>query len=243
MLGVVAYCGDGTVQAGEKCDLGQLNGLSGQNCTTTCQQLIIVTCGNSQIDASEECDDGNARNGDGCSAQCRDEIGSCGDGRINAALGEQCDDGQNNGTSTSRCTALCRFVRTARCGDGIMNGEEQCDAGIRNGNYPATRCLDNCVLPYCGDGIVEVNEECDGGDTADGDGCDHTCRRESQAAVPIAASIIPKSPRETPVDLYEVKSVPTPARTETGPGMIIFIVSGAAAGIGFARRRYLRLRK
>ncbi len=124
-----------------------------------------------------------------------------------------------------------------------MNGEEQCDAGIRNGNYPATRCLDNCVLPYCGDGIVEVNEECDGGDTADGDGCDHTCRRESQAAVPIAASIIPKSPRETPVDLYEVKSVPTPARTETGPGMIIFIVSGAAAGIGFARRRYLRLRK
>ncbi len=242
-VGTIAYCGDGTLQAGEKCDLGQLNGVSGQNCTTTCQYLVVVSCGNGIKDAGEECDDGNTLAGDSCNAQCRVERGTCGDGSINSALGEQCDEGDLNGKKTSSCTVLCKKVRLPECGDGTVNtSREQCDLGIRNGNYPSTRCLDNCTLPYCGDGIVEVNEECDGGDILDGDGCDHTCRREDRAPSPVIATIIPAIPRETVADLYEVQKVPTPARTETGPGMLIFIISGAAAGIGLARRRFLRRR-
>ncbi len=68
----------------------------------------------------------------------------------------------------------------AFCGDGIINGNEECDDGEQNGNVctptsenSCTYCSDTCTLitvnstgpePYCGDGIVNNNEACDNGE-------------------------------------------------------------------------------
>ncbi len=267
------YCGDGVIQAGERCDAGLQNGKEGQNCTVTCQELVQPLCGNIELDAGEECDDGNQRSGDGCNAQCRIEYGSCGDGITNVALGEQCDAATRNGTEGADCDAKCKWTRLPQCGDGAIDpSTEQCDAGRANGNYRTTTCLDNCSLPFCGDGIAEINERCDDGNMLDGDGCDHTCRFEPLSIAPVIGKLVPTEPQGT-IDLepqmesssissvessmtissetsssaqsssaYEITNVPTPAASKEGPGLVIFLASGAAAGIGLARRRLFRRR-
>lgn len=51
------------------------------------------------------------------------------------------------------------------CGDGIVEGSEQCDEGFA-ANMLEGACLPNCVLATCGDGFVQAGvEECDPGDT------------------------------------------------------------------------------
>ena len=47
---------------------------------------------------------------------------------------------------------------------------------------------DKAAVPACGNGAVELGEQCDDGNTADGDGCSSTCRRE--VAKPIAPTVI-----------------------------------------------------
>jgi len=58
-----------------------------------------------------------------------------------------------------------------RCGDGEVEGEEECDAGAENGGYQ--KCTLDCALPasFCGDGAVTAPEACDDGDADDHDGC------------------------------------------------------------------------
>lgn len=77
-------CGDGTVDEGEQCDEGQNNGEGcspepGQQCSycsSTCQTVVNegVYCGDGTVNQdSEQCDDGNNKNGDKCSAECKIE--------------------------------------------------------------------------------------------------------------------------------------------------------------------------
>jgi cysteine-rich repeat protein len=64
------------------------------------------------------------------------------------------------------------------CGDGRVEGLEQCDDGN-------TRDSDGCnsicekeaepTGPECGNGVREAGEACDDGNTRDGDGCESTC--------------------------------------------------------------------
>ena len=61
------------------------------------------------------------------------------------------------------------------CGNGDVEGDEECDLGTRNGGE---ECRDDCTKPVCGDSIVDQGEECDDGNTASGDGCDSTCNLE-----------------------------------------------------------------
>jgi cysteine-rich repeat protein len=57
---------------------------------------------------------------------------------------------------------------TALCGNGIIEGFEQCDS--------TPNCDPNCdVIPVCGDGVLSANEQCDDGNTSNGDGCTSTC--------------------------------------------------------------------
>jgi cysteine-rich repeat protein len=60
-------------------------------------------CGNGIVEGSEECDDGNTSSGDGCADDCTVEF--CGDGVLQAGLGEDCDDG--NTRNGDGCSSSC----------------------------------------------------------------------------------------------------------------------------------------
>jgi len=74
-------------------------------------------CGDSFVDPPEEqCDDGNAVDGDGCTAACLSE--TCGDGILNDRGVEECDDG--NFVPGDGCGPDCRLEKPQRaCRDAI----------------------------------------------------------------------------------------------------------------------------
>jgi len=68
---------------------------------------------------------------------------------------------------------------THACGDGIVNGTEECDDG---NTVSGDGCSSVCKkeVGMCGDGIVDVaTETCDDGNRVSGDGCSATCQTEA----------------------------------------------------------------
>jgi fibro-slime domain-containing protein len=70
-----------------------------------------------------------------------------------------------------------------RCGDGVVNGSEQCDNGAANADDAYGGCTTQCTLgPFCGDANLDASfgEECDDGtnQTTYGqtEGCGPGCR-------------------------------------------------------------------
>lgn len=63
-------------------------------------------CGNGTLDSGEDCDSGAAS--PTCDADC--SLAACGDGNVNAAAGEACDDG--NLAADDGCSASCGFEST-----------------------------------------------------------------------------------------------------------------------------------
>src|SRR5262249_50730231 len=147
------YCGDGTLQnPPEGCDKGAQNSANAYGpmmCTTAC--TVAPYCGDHKVDGqfNETCDDGmNTGLPGSCTTDGKNFVPlvRCGNGCLDA--GEQCDDGTNNGTVTSKCDTHCKL----KCGNGIKDPGEGCDNGVNNGSYGT--CNPNCTLPgYCGDGI------------------------------------------------------------------------------------------
>jgi len=125
---------------------------------------VLITCGNGKFDLGEECDDGNKNSGDGCSSYCYREIGSCGDGIVQRALGEECEptavygkDGVLSYPKIPKCAdntdavfcskpraigGGCRLIEIPVCGDGKVEVETQ-------------------IINECGDGRKDGDEECD----------------------------------------------------------------------------------
>ena len=102
------------------------------------------------------------------------EFNRCGDGSVETATGEECDDG--NSENTDACSNDCH---TAACGDGFVQaGVEDCDNGASNSDTAADACRTDCAGPGCGDGVTDTGEECDDGNTAGEDGCDASCQDE-----------------------------------------------------------------
>jgi len=117
--------------------------------------------------------DGTACDSDGAPGVCVRAVcrpSRCGDGFVDAAVGETCEPGVNQtGTPNEGCRADC-----SRCGDGVLDAPiEDCDDG-NDSNFDA--CKNDCTFNVCGDGFVNAGVEgCDGG--ADeranpNDGCD-----------------------------------------------------------------------
>jgi len=166
-------CGDSIVDDafGEQCDLGVANSdLPNQQCRSNC---TLARCGDHIVDttAGEVCDDGNNVSGDNCSGDCKSNE-TCGNGIVDAAKGEQCDD--KNSINNDGCHNDCTLPK---CGDGILDFNEQCDAGSANSNAPNATCRTNCTPARCGDGIIDTarGEVCDDSNTTAGDGCSADC--------------------------------------------------------------------
>jgi cysteine-rich repeat protein len=188
-------CGNGDREIGEQCDGSDFGsadcsvlGCSGGSlsCTGLCRFdgsscTGCPVCGNDDLEFGEECDDGNTTTEEClyqetacqvCDASCNIAPGAtsfCGDGIVDPANGEECDD--TNLDDTDACTNTCRV---AVCGDGyVQAGVEECDDGNAS-NEDA--CLDTCVAAFCGDGFARTGlEECDDGNLDNADACLDTC--------------------------------------------------------------------
>lgn len=66
-------------------------------------------------------------------------------------------------------------LRAGLCGNGVFDGDEECDGGPANSNTAPDACRTTCVDAHCGDGVVDDGEDCDDGNAVDGDGCEHDC--------------------------------------------------------------------
>ncbi|MEZ4366530.1 MAG: DUF4215 domain-containing protein [Kofleriaceae bacterium] len=167
-------CGDGLRQGDEACDDGNTVGADGCNASCTSNER----CGNGIVELAERCDAGPA-NADLPDAPCRlgCELPRCGDGIVDDSLGEVCDDG--NTVSADGCNGSC--TSDERCGNGVLELTERCDAGAANADQPNAPCRVDCTLPTCGDGIIDSDrgETCDDGNVEPGDGCTFACVVES----------------------------------------------------------------
>ncbi len=147
-------------------------------------------CGNGKLEGSEVCDDGNTASGDSCEADCRLPNGggctsdaecssglcvngtcqpqnSCGNGNVEVANGEACDDA--NSTPGDGCENDCKLTDGKECTD-----DTQCHSGVCDEQGSGT-----CEpADECGNGAVEGTEGCDDGNLDNGDGCSASCKIE-----------------------------------------------------------------
>lgn len=161
-------CGNGVVEANEKCDDGPRNSdVTPDTCRSDC---TLPRCGDNVVDRlkGEQCDDGqfNADQPNRCRADCT--LPRCGDGIIDSLNGESCDAGsENSDTLPNRCRTTCQ---SPRCGDGVQDSNEECDDGNRtDGDGCSFSCqverrqTTSIPATLCGNGILDPGEECDSG--------------------------------------------------------------------------------
>ena len=142
-------CGNGTVEAGERCDGDDLDGndcLSAGNflggelaCNNSCDFDLSgcigpANCGNGSIDFGEECDDF--------------DFGGLNCSTIGGFIG-----------GTLNCNADCTFntvgcIAPEECGDGVKNSGEDCD-GNDFGNSSCRTVAGNFT-----DGLLSCNNDC-----------------------------------------------------------------------------------
>jgi len=185
-------CNDGVVDSlfEEVCDDG--NNASGDGCSGDCKS--IETCGDGVVNPPFEiCDEGTANSNDP-NAECRDDCqpGRCGDGILDSARGEDCDENQLAGETceslgrypgTLACGDTCRFDLTGcsgYCGDGVKNGpagSEDCDGADLDG-LTCTTLVDpyylgtlSC-LPNCRFGFADCSGKCGDGARNGSELCD-----------------------------------------------------------------------
>ena len=159
-------CGDGTVPVPTTCS-GANDDTSYGGCTTKCTWGGY--CGDGIVNGPEECDDGVNTTKYGATTACAPGCHKphyCGDNHLDSLFGEICDDGAaNSDTAYGGCTTKCEIG--PHCGDGIVNGSEECDDGVNTAKYgDTTGCGPGCHKPhYCGDKYVDTlfGEQCDNG--------------------------------------------------------------------------------
>lgn len=206
-------CGDGLVGGSETCDLGGVCEDGVTICTEDpslcagigdgaclhhdhpgCTECAIApgwscsrggscratACGDGILAGLEFCDDGrHCTDGSAC-AQADD----CGFGECRARAGDGCNEGCTLEPGF-RCDAPGEACEPTHCGDGLVEGSEQCDDrnnDVGDGCTPFCQAeplcdLGPCSSP-CGDAIRFSDEDCDDGNRRDGDGCSSACEVE-----------------------------------------------------------------
>nr|WP_276599419.1 hypothetical protein [Nannocystis sp. SCPEA4] len=194
-------CGNAVVDPGETCDDGEDCGAGVCNsdeytgekhCNAACNGLYPGWCGDLSVQAPEACDEGEETQT--CDADCTPV--ECGDGVLNAAAGETCDDGDDNSDAyddspdqvacNTACTGqaphcgdeVCQEANEdttcgdCTCGDGIVSAPETCDEGSAT-----STCDADCTAVECGDGQHNpaAGESCDDGNMIDNDECRNNC--------------------------------------------------------------------
>jgi len=144
--------GGGVLGTGATCNLG------------TCQCNPPPRCGDGAINGTDQCDGGTARDATTANAQCASRPAGSGGG-----MGATCN------------LDTCQCNPPPRCGDGAINGTDQCDGGptgdattanaqcasravASGGGAGATCNLGTCQCnppPFCGDRTVNAGEQCE----------------------------------------------------------------------------------
>src|SRR5689334_20073192 len=167
-------CGDGVMDSsdGETCDDGNLD--DHDDCTNACQ---TATCD----DAAETAT---------CDADCSAPM--CGDGEVNPAANEQCDNGTASDSAT--CDRDCTNVV---CGDTLVNmmAGEQCDDG---GTDPGDTCSPTCKVEMCGNNTTDPGEACDDGNSDPNDTCRNDCLSNNTCGNGVLDDQLPKNPMTDP---------------------------------------------
>jgi hypothetical protein len=181
-------CGNGIIDSGERCDIAIPAGMPGA-CPVTCQ--APASCQRVSLvgrDCDAECQlvRLGCIGGDSCCpADCTPErdsdcSGQCGDGIVQAELGETCE----NSNADARCPTLSDCTDQDACThDAISGSAENCNAACTHTPITALQNEDGCCppgadantdsdcKPQCGNKIRESGEECDGST-----GCDANCK-------------------------------------------------------------------
>ena len=93
-----------------------------------------------------------------------------------------------------------------QCGDGDVQGSEQCDDGASNGTC-GHACSSKCTLHWCGDGVVDANEQCDLGcqNGVAGSACTATCTIVASPTPPKCAltAIIAGPPKQLKITVQD----------------------------------------
>jgi hypothetical protein len=76
---------------------------------------------------------------------------------------------------------------TAKCGNGTVDGQEECDQGAANSDRTPDSCRMDCKKPKCGDGVVDTGEQCDPGTNVVGVAPDPNCRADCTPISPQGA--------------------------------------------------------
>ena len=160
-------CNDTTHVCAPGTPLGDGTSCGGNNyCKTgTCTMPV---CGNGIVEPGEQCDGGT-----GCKANCQWE---CNNAATDCGTPAECDkyqcsaqhqcqqvaDTTQNGLPCTggTCNNGACNPPTQTCGNGIVEGTEQCDFGTGNG--PGTGCETNCTYS------CQANADCNDGNTCDG---------------------------------------------------------------------------
>lgn len=141
-------CGDNFVSGTlEECDGTVVP--EGQVCDENC--FIKPVCGNGIVERSkhhlklsEACDDGNTKDGDTCAKDCRNiDLSRCGDGVVDAQLGETCDLGEETSDNEKICHD-CRWTFF----------DQECSECLAQTNLSVD--IQNLCLPGTADPCVNV---------------------------------------------------------------------------------------
>ena len=106
-----------------------------------------------------------------CSTSSECSGGTCEPDGLCSFADAACPSGRRYGESSGPKAGQC-VEGVAACGNGVVEGDEECD----DGNSATTDLCIDCKTARCGDGQIAAGvEECDDGNTDDGDACNANC--------------------------------------------------------------------